>query len=311
MQKYSERCRFNFQKKQVYERRKVYNDSISSLTKHWRLNIVMPWWQKWLIVIGDEIKGVDVIFLRQILKQAKLYIRPLQRNILSKGVTQYQVRNEVVVKYLVFRIKPSNQKGATPLQSKHFVQVSNEMHKSADPDSWRQCVIGSIFSSIPLPQCKHQELSAYINVNHIVVYNNNHHINVISRIIVKFNETARQTRNCCFLLFFGFHISLLILPVLSILVVHVDVELRPSFGHFSQPTPASSSNFFICRCCYKQSLLMIGSAMWKMNFKKTIYLVLCIDTPILDIIQRQHKNAAPTSLSVEKRILMCAQYTRG
>lgn len=103
---------------------------------------------------------MDVIFLRQILKQAKLYIRPLQRNILSKGVTQYQVRNEVVVKYLVFRIKPSNQKGATHLQSKHFVEVSNEMHKSADPDSLRQCVIGSIFSSFPLPQCKHQELSA-------------------------------------------------------------------------------------------------------------------------------------------------------
>ena len=46
---------------------------------------------KRLIVIDDEINGVDVVFLRQILKQAKLYIRPLQRDILSKDVIQYQV----------------------------------------------------------------------------------------------------------------------------------------------------------------------------------------------------------------------------
>ena len=46
---------------------------------------------KRLIVINDEINGVDVVFLQQIFKQAKLYIRPLQRDILSKDVIQYQV----------------------------------------------------------------------------------------------------------------------------------------------------------------------------------------------------------------------------
>ena len=45
-------------------------------------------------------------------------------------------------------------------------------------------------------------------------------------------------------------------PVLSIFVIHVDGEMRPSFEHFSHPNPAYSSNFFICKCCYKQSLLM-------------------------------------------------------
>ena len=47
---------------------------------------------KRLLVIDDDVRhGVDVIFLRGILKQAKLYIRPLQRDILSKDTRQYQV----------------------------------------------------------------------------------------------------------------------------------------------------------------------------------------------------------------------------